>query len=216
MRRIDIAQTIGQIDFSNEVREWLDLFGDIVGITQEEAMHQEGTFLADTPFRKILLCSLNKDLSTLNAIYILLRCELIHQASFHARLLCESLIIMKYISLDPESRSDLFWGYADIEAFNISSSLLDWEGWTANPKHVEGVRAFRNSISEKYERAKNTYTDKKRRRLFQNWCNKTISAQAYDCGSSFQRLYELVYRQMSSYIQGTAWSLRRQVSYSFI
>ena len=217
MPRIDISETIKRIDFPGEVWEWLDLFGDIVAITQREAMHQEKTFVADTPFKKILLCSINKDLSTLSAIYILLRCEQIHQASSHVRLLCESLITLKYISLDAESRSALFWGYADIEAYGISSSLLEWEGATANPRHVEKVRALHKSISEKYESAKGTYTfiDKKeRRRAFSNWCNRRMSLQAQDCGPSFQRLYELVYRQMSAYIHGTAWSLRRQVSYS--
>jgi hypothetical protein len=133
------------------------------------------------------------------------------------RLLCESLITLKYISLDAESRSALFWGYADIEAYGISSSLLEWEGATAHPRHVEKVRVFHKSISEKYENAKGTYTfvdNKKRRRAFSNWCNRSMSLQAQDCGPSFQRLYELVYRQMSAYIHGTAWSLRRQVSYS--
>jgi len=215
--RIDICETIRRIDFPAEVWEWLDLFGNVVGITQREAMYQERTFLADTPFKKILLCAINKDLSTLNTIYILLRCELIHQASSHVRLLCESLITLKYISLESGSRSAEFWDYADIEAYDISSSLLEWDGSTANPRHVEGVRAFRESISEKYERVKGKYTfvDRKgRERPFRNWCNKSMSVQARDCGPSFQRLYELVYRQMSSYIHGTAWSLRRQVSYS--
>lgn len=217
MPRIDICETIRQIDFPVEVWEWLDLFGNVVGITQREAMYQEKTFLADSPFKKILLCAINKDLSTLNTIYILLRCELIHQASSHVRLLCESLITLKYISLESESRSALFWGYADIEAYDISSSLLEWDGSTANPKHVEGVRSFRESISAKYEKVKGTYSfvDKKgRERPFPNWCNKSTFLQALDCGPSFQRLYKLVYRQMSSYVHGTAWSLRRQVSYS--
>jgi hypothetical protein len=217
MPRIDICETIMQIDFPVEVWEWLDLFGNIVGITQREAMYQERTFQADTPFKKILRCAINKDLSNLNAIYILLRCELIHQASSHVRLLYESLISLKYISLESKSRSALFWGYADIEAYDIASSLLKWDSSTANHKHVEEVRAFRESISEKYERAKGTYTfvnKKGRKRSFPNWCNKNMFVQARDCGPSFQRLYELVYRQMSSYIHGTAWSLRRQVSYS--
>lgn len=217
MPRIDICETIRQIDFPAEVWEWLDFFGNVVGITQREAMYQERAFLADTPFKKILLCAINKDLSTLNTIYILLRCELIHQASSHVRLLCESLITLKYISLESGSRSAEFWDYADIEAYGISSSLLEWDGSTANPRHVEGVRIFREGISEKYERVKGKYTFADRRgreRPFRNWCNKSTSAQARDCGPSFQRLYELVYRQMSSYIHGTAWSLRRQVSYS--
>lgn len=217
MGRINISETIRQIDFPEKVWEWLDLFGDIVAITQKEAMHQERNFIADTPFKKILLCAINKDLSTLKTIYILMRCELIHQASSHVRLLCESLITLQYISLDPEARSDLFWGYADIEAYEISSSILDWERNTADPVHVERLTKFKESISEKYGKAKNTYTfinKKGRRRPFSSWCNKGIATQARECGSAFQRLYELVYKQMSAYIHGSAWSLRRQVSYS--
>lgn len=217
MGRIDISETIRRIDFPQKVWEWLDLFGDVVARTQGEAMHQERNFIADTPFKKILLCAINKDLSTLNAIYILLRCELIHQASSHVRLLCESLITLQYISLDSESRSDLFWGYADIEAYKISSSILDWESSTADPLHVERLMKFKECTSEKYEKAKNTYTfisKKGRGRSFSNWCNKSIATQARECGSALQRLYELVYKQTSAYIHGSAWSLRRQVSYS--
>ena len=73
------------------------------------------------------------------------------------------------------------------------------------------------NISAKYKTSKDTYTfvDKNGRiRPFSNWCGKNMFDQARDCGPSFQRLYELVYRQMSSYIHGTAWSLRRQISYS--
>lgn len=217
MSRVDLSETIRRIDFPEKVWEWLDLFGDVVSITQREAIYQDEIFIADTPFKKILLCSINKDLSTLNAIYILLRCELIHQASSHVRLFCESLISLKFISLDPEVRSNLFWGYSDIESYEISSSILEWESDRANPSHVERLQAFRNSISEKYEKAKKTYTftDKKgHQRPFFNWCNKSIATQARECGPEFSRLYELVYKQMSPYIHGSAWSLRRQLSYS--
>ncbi len=217
MGRIDISETIRQIDFPQKVWEWLDLLWDVVATTEREAMHQERHFIADTPFKRILLWAINRDLSTLKAIYILLRCELIHQASSHVRLLCESLITLQYISLNSESRSDLFWGYADIEAYEISSSILDWESNTADPLHVQRLMKFKKSISEEYEKAKNTYTfisKKGRGRSFSNWCNKSIATQARECGSAFQRLYELVYKQTSAYIHGSAWSLRRQASYS--
>ncbi|GAI01246.1 unnamed protein product, partial [marine sediment metagenome] len=98
--------------------------------------------------------------------------------------LCESMITLQYISLDFESRSNLFWGYADIEAYEISSSILDWESSTADPLHVERLMKFKESISEKYEKAKNTYTfisKKGRRRSFSNWCNKSIATQAREC-----------------------------------
>lgn len=217
MRRIDISETIKRIDFPEKIWEWLDFFGEIVATTQQEALFQERHFLADSPYKKFLLRSINKDLSTLNAIYILLRCELIHQASSHVRLFCESLITLQYISIEPESRSDLFWGYSDIEAFKIASSVLDWEGDSADALYVARLIKFKESISDKYNIAKNIYifTDKRgRRKPFSNWCNKSISKQAQECGLSFQRLYSLVYRQLSAYIHGTAWSLRRQLSYS--
>lgn len=217
MPRIDMCETISQIDFPKEVWEWIDLFGIVVAETQREAISQEKTFLADTPYKKILLCTINKDLSTLNAIYLLLRCELIHQASSHVRMLCDSLITLKYISLESESKSELFWGYADIESYEIATSLLEWERSTANLEHVNRVEAFRETISEQYIKAKPKYTfvDRNdRKRPFSNWCNKNMFEQARECGPDFQRLYVLVYKQMSSYVHGTAWSLRRQVSYS--
>lgn len=217
MPRIDISETIKLIDFPKEIWEWLDLFGDVVAATQSEAMHQDKGFVADTPFKKILLCAINKDISTLNAIYLILRCELIHQASSHVRLFCESLITLKYISLDQNVRSDLFWGYSDIEAYKITSTILEWEKDKAKEVHVKKVEDLFLTAKEKYEKAKHNYTfigKKNRKKTFINWCNKSISNQASECGPEFKRLYDLVYKQMSSYIHGSAWSLRRQISYS--
>lgn len=217
MPRIDIAETIKLIDFPDKIWEWLDLFGDIVAATQSEAIYQDNGFIADNPYKKILLCTINKDLSTLNTIYFILRCELIHQASSHVRLFCESLITLKYISLDPNTRADLFWGYSDIEAYRIVSALLDWEKDKAKEVHVKKVEALFQTIKEKYEKANSIYSfvnKNNRKRPFINWCNKSIASQASECGPEFKRLYELVYKQMSSYIHGSAWSLRRQISHS--
>ena len=119
--------------------------------------------------------------------------------------------------MEPDLRADLFWGYADIETYEITSAILEWESGTANPIHVERLKAFKNSISGQYEQAKHRYSfmnRKKKQKPFSNWCNKTISKQAQECGLAFQRLYALVYRQLSAYIHGSAWSLRRQISYS--
>ena len=193
------------------------MLGDIVAATQIEAIYQDKGFIADTPYKKLLLFTINKDLSTLNTIYFILRCELIHQASSHVRLFCESLITLKYISLDPDTRADLFWGYSDIEAYRITSAILDWEKGKANEVHVEQVEALFKTIKKKYEEANPIYsfTNKKNKeKPFINWCNKSIASQAFECGTDFKRLYELVYKQMSSYIHGSAWSLRRQISYS--
>ena len=217
MPRIDISETIKLIDFPDKIWEWLDLLGDVVAATQAEAIYQDKRFIADTPFKKILLYTINKDLSTLNTIYFILRCEMIHQASSHVRLFCESLITLKYISIDPNTRADLFWGYSDIEAYQITSALLDLEKDKAKEVHVKKVEALFQTIKEKYKKANPIYSfiDKKnRKRPFINWCNKSIANQASECGPEFKRLYELVYKQMSSYIHGSAWSLRRQISYS--
>ena len=158
MKRIDMSETIKRVDFPEKIWEWLDLFGDVVATTQQEAIYQEQNFIADNPYKKFLLCAINKDLSTLNTIYILLRCELIHQASSHIRLLCESLITLQYVSMEPDLRADLFWGYADIETYKITSAILEWESGTANPIHVERLKAFKDSISGQYEKAKNHYS----------------------------------------------------------
>lgn len=217
MPRIDISETIKMIDFPDKVWEWLDLFGDIIAATQSEAMYQDRSYIADTPYKKFLLCNINKDLSTLNTIYFILRCELIHQAASHVRLFCESLITLKYMSLDPDKRADLFWDYFDIESYKITQAILDFEKDKAKESHVKRVKNLFETFKEKYESAKQiySYTDKKgRKRPFKNWCNKTIASQASECGPDFKRLYGLVYRQMSSYIHGSAWSLRRQLSYS--
>lgn len=217
MPRIDIAETIKLIDFPEKVWEWLDLFGDIVTATQCEAIYQDKGYIADTSYKKFLLCAINKDLSTLNTIYFILRCEMIHQASSHVRLFCESLITLKYISLDPDTRSDLFWGYSDIEAYKITQAILDLEKDKAKEVHVKKVEALFETFKEKYERANQIYSfldRKNRKRPFINWCNKSVASQASECGPEFKRLYDLVYKQMSSYIHGSAWSLRRQISYS--
>lgn len=217
MVRINLPETIERITFPENVWEWLDFFGDVLIATQQEAANQDKKFIADTPFKKILLCSINKDLSTLNTIYILLRCEYVHQASSHVRLFCESLITLKYISLKPESRSELFWGYSDIESYEIASSIIEWEKGKAKPLHVEKMGRYLDTISEKYKETRKTYkfTNKKgRTRPFINWCNKNIALQSQECGTEFHRLYELVYKQMSSYVHGSSWSLRRQTAYS--
>jgi hypothetical protein len=217
MPRIDVSETIRRIDLPEKVWEWLDLLGDILVATQLESIYQDKDFLADTQFKKFLLLTINKDLSSLNTIYFLLRCELIHQASSHVRLFCESLITMKYVSLHPGERSDLFWGYSDIEAYRVTSSLLEWERNKAKATHVERVENIFEAIKQKYEIAREKYSfmDKNnRRRPFTNWCNKNVANQAAECGPEYQRLYDLVYKQMSSYIHGSAWSLRRQLSYS--
>ena len=77
---IDIAKTIEQVSFTPEVCRQINLLGDVVILTQREVMQHEN-FVADTPFKQLLVQAINRDLSSFNAIYLLLRCEWIHQAA---------------------------------------------------------------------------------------------------------------------------------------
>ncbi len=217
MRRVDIAQTINNIDFPEEIWEWLDLLGEAVGLSQQEALIRDESFVADTLFKHILLRTINKDLTTISATYVLLRAEWYHQAASQVRLFCESLITLSYIAQEPESRSELFFAYSDIEVYNFTKNLLKWEKDTANPKYLERIEAQVKSLEEKYTMSKPrfSYFDKNnKQRLYQNWCNKPISDQAKDCGEHIFRLYEVAYKFLSSYIHSSAWSLNRQLSYS--
>lgn len=217
MQRVDIAQTINNIDFPEEIWEWLDLLGEVVGVSQQEALIQDDVYWADTPFKHVLLRATNKDLNTLSAIYILLRAELFHQAASHVRLFCESLITLSYIAQEPEKRSESFFAYSDIEVYNFTKNLLKWEKDTANPKHVERIETELKTVQEKYTMSVSRFSffDKKgKQRPFQNWCNKSIANQAKDCGNHIFRLYEVAYKFLSSYIHSSAWSLNRQLSYS--
>jgi hypothetical protein len=53
----------------------------------------------------------------------------------------------------------------------------------------------------------------KKKREFRNWCNLTLKEQAKECGKDMQRLYAVAYRQLSAYVHGSAWALRRQDAY---
>jgi hypothetical protein len=202
--------------FPQEVWEWLDVLGDALLVTQAEAVLHEG-FSKDTPYKDLLVRMINKDMSSLSAIYLLLRFECIHQAAAHVRLLCDALITMHFIALDPTVRTQQFLAYADIETFEIASALLQWESSRARPEHVARLGAFVASAELAYQKAKPqfTHTDARGKpRPFLNWCNKKISEQATACGGNAVRLYSVVFKQMSSYVHGSAWSLRRQIAYS--
>ncbi len=175
------------------------------------------TFVADTPYKRLLVDSINRDISSLSAIYTLLRCEWIYQAAAHTRLLCESVITLRHIANDLETRVPQFLGYAYVEAYEITKSVLDQETKRAKPIHVDQLKQVLEDHRPDYERAKPLYTfvDRNgRRRPFSSWCRSSIAQQAQECGEAFVRLYEIVYSQLSAYVHGSAWSLRRQASYS--
>ncbi len=207
MARIDLAATIERIDFPDEVWAWLDLLGDLAAAAQEEAISHD-TVIADTPYKQLFARSVNRDISTLTAIYILLRCECIHQAAAHVRLFCEALITGSYIARDPAVRVPLFLGYATIDEYEAISALLAWEGETAKPGPVAALVKRQSELQTEYDELSPKYSRGRPR----NWCNASVRIQAKDCGH--EKLYEVVYGQLSAYVHGSAWSLRRQTAYS--
>lgn len=216
MARIDLGKTLEMITFEPEVWEWLDLLGDTVAATQREAMARDD-FLADTPYKQLLVRAIQRDLSSLTAIYILLRSELIHQAAAHVRLFCESLITLRYIALDLPTRVPQFLDYAEVEGYELAKSTLTWEAKRAKPAHLKQMQDLVSELQREYERVKPRYlfVDRKgKQRPFSNWCNASLAKQATECGPRIGRIYQLVYSQLSAYVHGSAWSLRRQYSYS--
>jgi len=211
-RRIDIVRTIESAPITDETWEWLNLIGYILTNTQTQAaVHDKNAewFASDDDYKRVLVRVIAKDINTLGAIFMALRCEWTHQAAALVRTLCESLITLRYIAQDKKARSRLFLGYAVIEQYKAATTLLQWDAARAKPEHVQQMKAFKAEISEKYETACLTYTFEDRthkRRPFYNWCNKKLDQMAQETESD--RLYRLVYGQTSPYVHGSAWSLR--------
>ena len=86
MARIDLEKTIAQIEFPPEIWEWIDLVGEMVSITQTEALERERSFVAVSSYHNLLRWFINREIGSLNAIYLLLRMELAYQAAAHIRL----------------------------------------------------------------------------------------------------------------------------------
>ncbi|MFZ0246619.1 DUF5677 domain-containing protein [Candidatus Binatus sp.] len=213
---LDIAKTIEQVTFPPGVWSWINLFGDVLVLTQREAMQHED-FLADTPFKQLLVRAINRDISSLNGMYNLIRCEFIHQAAALVRMLCESVITLRYIAKDPGIRVPQFLDYYNVEVYEIAKSTLEYERSRAKPVHVEQMEAFLATLKTNYERAKPHYTHPKKNkppRPFSNWCDTSIRQQARHCGDNLLRLYDIVYSQLSAYIHGSEFSLRHQIAYS--
>ncbi len=124
------------------------------------------------------------------------------------RLFCEALITISYISRDPTVRVSLFSNYAAIDEFRVVSAFLEWERGTAKPEPVAALEARQKELQPEYDRLLPKYSSRRP----PNWCNATVKSQADECG--LQKLYEIVYGQMSAYVHGSAWSLRRQAAYS--
>jgi Family of unknown function (DUF5677) len=225
-RRLDIAATINSVELTEETWEWLDLLGEAMALVQRHALAQDADEewfqLLDHPldYKAILITMLHRDASTLGSIIMCVRCEWTHQAAALVRMLCESLITLRYVAQDKVNRSKLFWGYGAIEEYKGTESILKWDAERARPEHVTAMEAFRDEIRPEYEAALPTYTfagaphpcsacgfqRKGKKRTFRNWCNKRVSEMAAETGS--ERLYGLVYTHTSPYIHTSAWSLR--------
>lgn len=120
MARVDIAATINNIGFPDEIWGWLDLLGEVISVTEHEASSREHGFVADTPYKKVLVGGVHSHLSGQKAVYFLLRSELVSQAAGQARLLCAGVIALNYIAENPQERSVSFLDYSTIEAYEAA------------------------------------------------------------------------------------------------
>lgn len=220
MSRINLQATIDNADFAEPVWEWLDLLGEMLVITQREGLAHEG-FIADDPFKKLMVFGVNRMIGILNSIYILLRCEHIDQAAAQVRLLCEALITLRFVARDPIGFAPSFWDYYTIEAFETANAMVEIECGRSKPENIRQMESLLDELRAEYERLRPKYMyvctrgkDKGKLRPFKNWCNKSVAGQADACGEELKRLYRLIYKQMSSYIHCSAFSLRRQAAYS--
>ena len=216
MARIDLEKTIAQVDFPPEIWAWLDLVGEIMAVTQGEALERERTFVATTPYQHLLRRFINREISSLNAIYVLLRMECLYQAAAHIRLFCENVITLRYILLDPDRRSKSFLDYAAVNAYKIGQAYLQWESQAAKPQHVEAMSLQQAELEKRFAEVRERYTYVNRKgktREFKNWCNLGLKDQADKCGAEIQKLYAIGYRQLSAYVHGSSWALRRQEAY---
>ncbi len=216
MTRIDLEKTIARLEFPPEIWAWLDLVGEMLAVTQEEALDSERTFAAKTAFQHLLRRFINREISSLNAIYALMRMEQVYQAAAHIRLFCENVITLRYIILDRNERTKAFLDYAAVDAYKIAKAYLQWESQTAKPQHVEAMRLQQVELEKRFEEVHRRYTyedSKGKTREFKNWCDLTLKNQADECGVEMQKLYALGYRQLSAYVHGSAWALRRQEAY---
>lgn len=215
--RIDTEALISSVQFPDETWEWLDLLGYALRCTQTVGLPHDASYIADDTYRQLMVRLVNRDLEAMTAIYLLLRCRFIHQAAAQTRLFCEGLITWRFIAQQPTIRAEQFENYSIIERHRIVEAVLEAEQDRANPKYVQQLRALFDQSRAKYDAVilNYTFTDRKgRTSQFSNWCNVTVADQASRCDDQTKRLYQIVYKQMSAYVHGSSWSLRRQLAYS--
>lgn len=211
-RRIDVGRAIESAELTDETWAWLGLVGDAIMLVQEQAIAQDKDrtwFESYDDYKAILVAVIAKDINTLKSIYVAMRCEWTHQAATLIRTLCESLITLRYIAQDKLTRPTLFLKYAVIEQYHAVVEFVRWDSAGSKPEHMAAMEALRRTLEPEYLAKVPTYTFTDRNgkeRPFRNWCNKDVATMAEDTGSD--RLYRLVYGQTSSYVHGTAFSLR--------
>lgn len=220
MARIDVHSTIERMEFPEPIWRWLDLLGDILVATESEA-HKQTSYVANDHFKKLLVVGVNRMLRSLSSIYLLLRCEYMDLAGAQVRILCESLIALAFVARSKSERAPKFWSYYAIEAYETAAAMVELERYRARPEHVRAMEIWLGNMRAEYERLKPSYTYVVSKgkyagkvKPYINWCNRSLAKQAEDCGGEFGRLYRLVYRQMSSYVHCSAFSLRHQIAYS--
>lgn len=216
-RRPDIGATIDAVTFSPHVWEWLDVLGDVVGVTQFEARRQDLLFKPMTDADKLLVNLMRKTIDDFSAIYVLLRLEQVHQAAAHVRLCCEGIITLRYVSQDLATRAAAFRAFSAVEKHRELTTLLEWEADGADPKHVAALRETSIQFQHDYDAVVSRFTKTDgngKERVFKNWCDLNIAAQAQACGKRTERLYRVVYAHTSRYVHGSPWSHRFSAAYS--
>ena len=155
MARIDSEALIANVDVPPSTGEWLDLFGDAIVATQNAGLPHEATHVADTPYKRFMVHSVNRDLEAMVAIHLLLRCRFTHQAAAQTRLLCEGLITWRFIAQEPDRRARQFEEYSIIELHRIAEAIVQSETSHAkpNPTHVAQVRALLDESKARFAKA---------------------------------------------------------------
>lgn len=216
-RRIDLEATLALLEYPQITWDRLDLLGEVIAITDQQARHLDQWRPVDTADTALLVAVGHQQISSLTGIYVLIRTQLVHQAASHVRLFCEGLITLRYLTLSPHDRVPSYRDFSHIEAYNATLALLTWQKDGARQGHVREMEALLKRLTPEYERLLQKYQrvdGKGRKRKFVDWSGLSVSQRALQCGPEYETLYRSVYAQMSAYVHGSAWSLRHTASYS--
>src|SRR5258706_11404103 len=146
--RIDIGRTIDSVPLTDEAWEWLNLIGFAMSLAQAQARAHDTNaewFQCYEDYKQILVSVVAKDINTLGAIFIALRCEWTHQAAALLRTLCERLITLRYIAQDKKARSKLFLGYATVEEYKVARTFLHWRSTQPKTQDIAEMERFKSN-----------------------------------------------------------------------